>query len=50
MTAVVGIFIATLICWSKQIRELLLPFFVFVNSLPIVAIAPISCSGWVMGS
>ena len=41
VTAAVGIFIAMLICWSNQIRELLLPFFVFVNSLPIVAIAPI---------
>jgi NitT/TauT family transport system permease protein len=41
VTAVVGIFIAILISWSKRIRDLLLPFFVFVNSLPIIAVAPI---------
>lgn len=41
VTAAVGIFIAILISWSKRIRDLLLPFFVFVNSLPIIAVAPI---------
>jgi len=41
VTAAVGIFIAILISWSKRIRELLLPFFIFVNSLPIIAVAPI---------
>jgi NitT/TauT family transport system permease protein len=40
-TAVVGVFIAILISWSKRIRDLLLPLFVFVNSLPIIAVAPI---------
>jgi NitT/TauT family transport system permease protein len=41
VTAAVGILIAVLISWSKRIRDLLLPFFVFVNSLPIIAVAPI---------
>jgi NitT/TauT family transport system permease protein len=41
VTAVVGILLAILISWSKRIRDLLLPFFVFVNSLPIIAVAPI---------
>ncbi len=40
-TAVVGVLIAIVISWSKRIRSLLLPFFVFVNSLPIIAVAPI---------
>lgn len=41
VTAVVGMAIATLISWSRTIRNLALPFFVFVNSLPIIAVAPI---------
>jgi NitT/TauT family transport system permease protein len=41
VTAAVGIFIAILISWSKRIRDLLLPFFIFINSLPIIAVAPI---------
>jgi NitT/TauT family transport system permease protein len=41
ITAVLGVLIAILISWSKRIRDLLLPFFVFVNSLPIIAVAPI---------
>jgi len=41
VTAIVGVFIAILISWSKGIRDTLLPFFVFVNSLPIIAVAPI---------
>ena len=41
VTAAVGIGLAIVISWSRLLREAILPFFVFVNSLPIVAIAPI---------
>jgi len=41
VTAVVATWIATLICWSRSIRNFVLPFFVFVNSLPIIAVGPI---------
>jgi NitT/TauT family transport system permease protein len=41
VTAAAGILLAILISWSRWLRELIMPFFVFVNSLPIIAIAPI---------
>ncbi|RPJ08725.1 MAG: ABC transporter permease [Deltaproteobacteria bacterium] len=40
-TTLVGIAIAILIAWSKTIHDIALPLFIFVNSLPIIAIAPI---------
>jgi len=40
-TSFVGVALAVLISWSKLLRDLVLPFFIFVNSLPIIAIAPI---------
>ncbi len=40
-TALVGIAIAVLIAWSKTVHDLALPLFIFVNSLPIIAVAPI---------
>jgi NitT/TauT family transport system permease protein len=41
VTSVVGIAIAIGLAWSDGIRRLSMPLFVFVNSLPIIAIAPI---------
>lgn len=41
VTGFVGVGLSFLMIWSKAIRNLLLPAFVFVNSLPIIAIAPI---------
>ena len=41
VTAVVGILMALFLSWSRLVRELALPLFIFVNSLPIIAIAPI---------
>lgn len=41
VTAVLGIAIAIALAWSATIRRVLMPAFVFLNSLPIVAIAPL---------
>ncbi|MCE1196481.1 ABC transporter permease [bacterium] len=41
VTAVLGIAIAIALAWSAAIRRVLMPAFVFLNSLPIVAIAPL---------
>lgn len=41
VTSVLGIFISLLMIWSPQIRKVIMPGFIFINSLPIVAIAPI---------
>ncbi len=41
VTGVVGIIIAIFISWSKSIYDTIMPLFIFVNSLPIIAIAPI---------
>lgn len=41
VTAFVGLLIAVIMSWSRFARELLLPVFVFLNSLPVIAIAPI---------
>ena len=40
-TAAAGIIIAIFISWSKMIKDILMPVFIFVNSLPTIAIAPI---------
>ena len=40
-TAVFGIFIAIVVVWSKTMEHVLMPAFVFINSLPIIALAPI---------
>lgn len=40
-TSTVGILIAIALAWSKRLKEIVLPAFVFINSLPIIAIAPI---------
>ena len=41
ITSFVGIVIAIIMAWSKLMNDLLLPVFVFINSLPTIAIAPI---------
>jgi NitT/TauT family transport system permease protein len=41
ITSLVGIAIAIIMAWSKLMNDLLLPVFVFINSLPTIAIAPI---------
>ena len=41
VTVVVGIGIAVIVAWSSTANKLFIPVFVFVNSLPIVATAPI---------
>lgn len=41
LTAVASIALSILIVWSKTIQNILMPAFVFINSLPMVAIAPI---------
>lgn len=40
-TSLAGVAIAITMAWSKLINDLMLPVFIFVNSLPIIAIAPI---------
>ncbi len=41
VTVVVGIIIAIILTWSRTANKLCIPLFIFVNSLPIVATAPI---------
>ena len=41
ITSFVGIVIAIIMAWSRLMNDLLLPAFVFINSLPTIAIAPI---------
>ena len=40
-TSIIGIAIAITMAWSKLINDMMLPFFIFINSLPIIAVAPI---------
>jgi NitT/TauT family transport system permease protein len=41
ITSIVGISIAIALAWSDASRKVSMPLFVFINSLPIIAIAPI---------
>ncbi|HUX19867.1 MAG TPA: ABC transporter permease [Spirochaetia bacterium] len=41
VTAVLGVLIAVVVSWSRTIRNVAMPAFIFINSLPIIAIAPI---------
>lgn len=41
VTAFMGTFISVAISWSRTVRELSMPGLIFLNSLPIVALAPI---------
>jgi NitT/TauT family transport system permease protein len=40
-TSLVGIALAILIAWSRTLHDITLPLFIFINSLPIIALAPI---------
>ena len=41
VTGAVGIALAVAISWSEAIRRISMPAFIFINSLPIIALAPI---------
>ncbi|MDR0441475.1 MAG: ABC transporter permease, partial [Candidatus Accumulibacter sp.] len=41
VTSVLGIAIGILIVWSRHAESILMPAFIFINSLPIIAVAPI---------
>jgi NitT/TauT family transport system permease protein len=41
VTSVLGIAIGILIVWSRHAESVLMPAFIFINSLPIIAVAPI---------
>ena len=41
VTAVVCFVIAVVLTWSRTVRDLAMPGLIFVNSLPIVAVAPV---------
>jgi NitT/TauT family transport system permease protein len=41
VTSLVGIFIAIVLAWSKVLNRIIMPAFVFLNSIPIIAIAPL---------
>jgi len=36
-----SIALSVLIVWSKRVQEILMPVFIFINSMPMVAVAPI---------
>lgn len=36
-----SIALSVLIVWSKRVQELLMPVFIFINSMPMVAVAPL---------
>jgi NitT/TauT family transport system permease protein len=41
VTAAAGVSLAIAIAWSRLLRQTVLPFFVFLNSLPLIAVAPL---------
>ncbi len=41
ITSALGILIAIVLAWSSTLKKIFMPVFVFLNSLPIVAIAPL---------
>jgi NitT/TauT family transport system permease protein len=41
VTSVVGILIAIVLAWSSVLKRIVMPIFVFLNSIPIIAIAPL---------
>ena len=40
-TSVLGIMISIIITWSRHVKDMIMPLFIFINSLPVIAIAPI---------
>jgi len=41
ITSVLGIAIAIILVWSKHTKKLVMPLFIFINSLPIIAVTPL---------
>jgi NitT/TauT family transport system permease protein len=41
VTSALGILIAIIVVWSRHIKNIVLPMFIFINSLPVIAIAPL---------
>ncbi|MDR2618657.1 MAG: hypothetical protein LBC62_07280 [Treponema sp.] len=41
ITSVSGIALSILIVWSRHAKNILMPVFIFINSLPVIAIAPL---------
>jgi NitT/TauT family transport system permease protein len=41
VTAFAGITLGIFIVWSKHTEKMLMPLFIFINSLPIIAVAPL---------
>ena len=41
VTSALGVAIGILIVWSRHAERILMPLFIFINSLPIIAVAPI---------
>jgi NitT/TauT family transport system permease protein len=41
VTSLIGVAIAITMAWSSLLNDMMLPVFIFVNSLPIIAVAPI---------
>ena len=41
ITSALGIVISIIIVWSRHAKNLFMPLFIFINSLPVIAIAPI---------
>jgi NitT/TauT family transport system permease protein len=41
VTAIAGISIALCLAWSRHLKKIVMPMFVFLNSLPIIALAPL---------
>jgi len=41
ITSVLGISIGIIVVWSKHIKNMVMPLFIFINSLPVIAIAPL---------
>lgn len=41
ITSTIGVLLSIIINWWKPLKSLLLPLFIFINSLPLIAIAPI---------
>jgi len=41
ITSVVGISLSIILVWSRHTKKLVMPLFIFINSLPIIAITPL---------
>ena len=41
ITSVLGIVISIILVWSRHTKKLVMPLFIFINSLPIIAITPV---------